>query len=114
MRHNPGVREPEAGTGESAGGQHHRRSGAAAHLPFALVLAITGGGLVRIVQYHWRQGAVLIGFALLVAAVLRVLMSDEQAGLLAIRRRGVDVLIYLLFGIAMTVISVTIAGGWLS
>jgi hypothetical protein len=87
------------------------RSAAGQHLPFALVLGITVLGIVRVVQYHWRQGAVLIGVALLLAALLRVLVSDEQAGLIAIRSRSIDALLYSGMGFAVIVIALTIIGG---
>ncbi|MDQ2582442.1 DUF3017 domain-containing protein [Saccharothrix yanglingensis] len=87
------------------------RSAAGRHLPFALVLAITSLGFVRIVQYHWRQGVVLIGLALLVAALLRIMVTDEQAGLIAIRSRSVDALLYTGLGFAVIVVAMTIIGG---
>ncbi|MBB5806087.1 putative membrane protein [Saccharothrix ecbatanensis] len=87
------------------------RSGAGRHLPFALVLGVVGLGLLRIVQYHWRQGAVLIGLALLIAALLRVLVTDEQAGLIAIRSRSVDALLYSGLGFSVIVVAMTIIGG---
>ncbi|MGM1060754.1 DUF3017 domain-containing protein [Saccharothrix sp. Mg75] len=87
------------------------RSAAGRHLPFALVLAISLLGFVRIVQYHWRQGVVLIGLALLVAALLRVMVTDEQAGLIAIRSRSVDALLYTGLGFAVIVVAMTIIGG---
>ncbi|GAA0237821.1 DUF3017 domain-containing protein [Saccharothrix mutabilis subsp. mutabilis] len=87
------------------------RSAAGQHLPFALVVAVVVLGIVRIVQYHWRQGAVLIGVALLLAALLRVLVTDEQAGLIAIRSRSVDALLYSGFGFSVIVVAMTIIGG---
>ncbi len=90
------------------------RSAAGQHLPFALVLGVVLLGILRIVQYHWRQGAVLIGVALLLAALLRVLVTDEQAGLIAIRSRSVDALLYSGLGFAVIVVAMTIIGGPLS
>ncbi|MBK1789294.1 DUF3017 domain-containing protein [Prauserella cavernicola] len=66
---------------------------------------------VRIGMYHWRQGAALIGGALLVAAVLRAALSDEQAGLLQIRGRAVDVLSYAGMGLLILFVALTITGG---
>lgn len=90
---------------------HRRRHPVLEYLPFGLVLAVVALGLVRIVLYHWRQGTVLIGGALVLAAALRALLSDEQAGLIAIRGRGVDVLTYSGFGICMMAVALTIEGG---
>ncbi|MQA13313.1 MAG: DUF3017 domain-containing protein [Pseudonocardiaceae bacterium] len=81
------------------------------HLAFALVLAVVGLGLLRIVQYHWREGTAIIGGALLIAAGLRALLSPDRAGLLVIRARSLDVLAYGGFGTLMLYVSLTIVGG---
>jgi multisubunit Na+/H+ antiporter MnhB subunit len=82
-----------------------------AHLPFAVVMALVAVAALRIGMYHWRQGAALIGGALLVASVLRAALSDEQAGLLQIRGRSVDVLSYAGLGILVLFVALTITGG---
>ena len=90
---------------------HRRRHPVLVHLPFAMVVGVVAFGLVRIILYHWRQGTVLIGAALFLAAALRALLSHEQAGLIAIRGRGVDVLTYSAFGLCMIAVAMTIEGG---
>lgn len=90
---------------------HGRKHPVIAHLPFAMVLAVVAFGLLRIVLYHWRQGTVLIGVALFLAAALRALLRDDQAGLIMIRGRGVDVLTYAGFGACMIFVAMTIEGG---
>ena len=87
------------------------RSGLARHLPMLIVLAIAGVGMARVLTQHWREGAVLLGGALIVAAVLRVLLPVDRVGLLAIRSRPVDVLCYAAFGVVMTALAVTITRG---
>jgi hypothetical protein len=87
-----------------------RRHPVLAHLPFGLVMAVVVLGLVRIFLYHWRQGTVLIGAALFMAAALRALLREEQAGLIAIRSRGVDVLTYGGFGVCVMAVALTIQG----
>lgn len=82
-----------------------------AHLPFGLVLAIVAAGFVRIAQYHWREGTVLIAGALFVAAVLRAVLMPEKAGLLVIRGRAIDVLAYTAFSALILFVSLTIAQG---
>ncbi|MFC4004463.1 DUF3017 domain-containing protein [Prauserella oleivorans] len=81
------------------------------HLPFAVVLLLVAAGAVRIGMYHWRQGAALIGGALLAAAVLRAALADEQAGLLKIRARVIDVLCYSGLGLLILFDALTIIGG---
>jgi hypothetical protein len=80
------------------------------HLPFGMVLAVVALGLFRILMYHWRQGTVLIGAALIMAAAMRALLRDEQAGLIAIRGRGVDVLTYAGLGVCVLAVALTIEG----
>jgi hypothetical protein len=87
---------------------HRRRHPVLAHLPFGLVMAVVALGVLRIIMYHWREGTVLMGVALVMAAGLRVLLSDEQAGLIAIRGRGVDALTYTGFGVCMLAVALTI------
>jgi hypothetical protein len=89
----------------------HSPGGVRGQLPFAVVLLIVVVGIVRIVMYHWREGTVLIGVALLVAAVLRIMLPDRRAGLLAVRKRKVDVLLYGGFSAMILFISLTITGG---
>ncbi|PPK69664.1 DUF3017 domain-containing protein [Actinokineospora auranticolor] len=84
------------------------------HLPFAMVMAVVVLGLVRIMQYYWREGSLWIGLALLLAGGLRVLLRDEQAGLLAIRSRAIDLLLYGLFGVLVIAVAVTIEPGPIS
>jgi hypothetical protein len=83
------------------------------YLPFAFVLLVALIGFLRVAAQHWRQGSVLIGGALLLAAILRVVLSNEQAGLLAIRSRGVDMFLYSGFGLLIVAVAVTIKGGLL-
>jgi hypothetical protein len=88
-----------------------RRRPALTQLPFALVLAIVAVAALRIGQYHWRQGTALIGGALLVAGLLRAVLSSEQAGLLAIRGKAVDCLTYAGLATVILFLSFTITGG---
>jgi hypothetical protein len=81
------------------------------HLPFALVLLVAAVGIFRMVLYHWRQGAALVGGALVLAAVFRALLPDRRAGLLAVRGRPVDVLSYVGLGAFMLFVAGTIQGG---
>ena len=76
--------------------------------PTALVLLVAAAGMVRVLTEHWRQGGVLLGAALLVAAVLRGALSPDVAGLLVIRSRPLDVLGYAGLGAAMVFLAVTI------
>jgi Protein of unknown function (DUF3017) len=84
------------------------RSRLPVHAPFLVVVAVVVVGLVRVLTQHWREGAALLGGALLLAALLRVLLPPERVGLLAIRSRPVDVLVYLAFGGVLVMLALTI------
>jgi hypothetical protein len=85
-----------------------RRASIVTHLAFALVVAVVLAGFALISVYRWRRGATLIGGALLLAGGLRAALSDERAGLLAIRGRAADVLAYTSLGLALVAVAVTI------
>jgi hypothetical protein len=76
-----------------------------------VVLAIAAIGLLRVATANWREGAVLLGGSLLVAATLRAVLPPERAGLLAIRSRVVDVLSYTGLGVAVVLLALTITRG---
>lgn len=81
------------------------------HLAFGGVLLVVLFGFLRISLGHWREGTVLMGIALLVAAVLRVVVPPERCGLLKLRSRPVDVALYGGLGAAIVAVAVTITGG---
>lgn len=83
-------------------------------MPASLVGALALVGMVLVLTQHWRRGAILLGVALIVAAVLRAFVPIERAGLLAIRGRPVDVLCYGGFGVALVVLAVQITRGSLT
>lgn len=81
------------------------------HLPFLLVMAVVAVGVTLIVMYYWRRGTTMIGGALLLAAALRLVLPDERAGLIVVRKRPVDVLVYTVFGVMVLYVSLSIEGG---
>ncbi|MBA2324567.1 MAG: DUF3017 domain-containing protein [Actinomycetota bacterium] len=74
----------------------------------AVVLLIAGVGFARVLAEHWRQGTTLIGGALLVAGVARVLLPPDRSGLLAVRSQAMDVLCYLGLGVLVVVLASTV------
>jgi hypothetical protein len=85
-----------------------------AETPAAVVLAIAAIGLLRMATANWREGAVLLGGSLLVAAVLRAVLPLDRAGMLAIRSRVIDVLSYTGLGLAVVLLALTITRGSLT
>jgi hypothetical protein len=39
---------------------------------------------------YWRRGALVLGIGVAVAAALRIALSDDKAGLLVVRSKGID------------------------
>ena len=77
-------------------------------LPLLVVLVVVGVGLMVVTVGHWRQGLVVIGLALVGAAVLRLLLPVRRVGFLAVRSRPTDVLLLALAGLALAVTALTI------
>ncbi|MCL6001920.1 DUF3017 domain-containing protein [Neisseria meningitidis] len=55
-----------------------------------------------------RRGALLIGIGVGVAAVLRLVLSEERAGLLVVRSKGIDFVTTVTVAAAMVYIASTI------
>ncbi|MGV0625517.1 DUF3017 domain-containing protein [Mycolicibacter minnesotensis] len=62
----------------------------AAQWPILVVGLIFLAAFVLAGANFWRRGALLIGIGTGVAATLRLVLSDERAGLLVLRDRGLD------------------------
>jgi hypothetical protein len=104
-------REPEpptdvpAESAEPGGRRYPSTIGGACYL---VVLATSTVGLWITARGDWRLGVRWIAGSLLVAAVLRLLLPVREAGMLAVRRRAVDVTLLAVVGVALFVLSVTI------
>ncbi|MDG4664115.1 DUF3017 domain-containing protein [Mycobacterium sp. 236(2023)] len=57
---------------------------------------------------YWRRGALVLAFGVAAAAALRLTLSDDRAGLLAVRTRTVDVVTTASVSAAMLYIAWTI------
>jgi xanthine/uracil permease len=56
----------------------------------------------------WRRGALLIGIGVGIAAVLRLALAEDRAGLLVVRSRGIDFTTMATVASAMVYIAWTI------
>jgi hypothetical protein len=83
-------------------------AGVIRQLPLLAVLVVVGIGLVVVAFDHWRKGVVIMGVALIGAALLRLLLPVRRVGFLAVRSRPVDVVLLAVTGLAVTVIVLTI------
>ena len=55
-----------------------------------MVELIFAAAFVLAVANFWRRGALLIGIGVGMASLLRLVLSDERAGLLVVRSRAID------------------------
>ena len=94
-----------AESAEPAGRRYPSTIGGACYL---VVLAASTVGLGITARGDWRLGVRWIAASLLAAAVLRLLLPARDAGMLAVRRRSVDVALLVVVGVALFVLSATI------
>jgi len=84
------------------------RSVIRAQWPILLVGLIFLTALVLVGANFWRRGSLLIGIGVGVGAILRLVLPVERAGLLVVRRKGVDFMTTATVGAAMVYIASTI------
>ncbi|MDY6869918.1 MAG: DUF3017 domain-containing protein [Actinomycetota bacterium] len=58
--------------------------------PIMVVGLIFVAAFALVIAGYWRRGALVIAVGVGVAAALRISLTDEQAGLLAVRSRAID------------------------
>jgi hypothetical protein len=75
---------------------------------YLLVLAASAAGLVIVAQGSWRTGVRWIASSLLAAALVRLVIPAPQAGMLAVRRRLIDVLVLVVVGATLWFLSTSI------
>jgi hypothetical protein len=79
-----------------------------AQWPILLVGLIFATAFVLVGANFWRRGSLLIGIGVGVAAALRLLLSEDRAGLLVVRSKGTDFMTTAIVGAAMIYIASTI------
>jgi hypothetical protein len=92
---------------------HTRRpflAGLLRQLPLFAVLVAVAVGLAMVAVEHWRRGLLVVGLALVGAAVLRLVLPVRRVGFLAVRSRPVDVVLMAGTGVAVALLSVVVPG----
>jgi len=77
-------------------------------LPIVSVVLIFVLAFGLVAANFWRRGSLLIGIGVGVAAVLRLALTDERAGLLVVRSRAIDFAMLTSVATAMVYIAWTI------
>jgi hypothetical protein len=78
---------------------------------YLVVLAATLVGLVVVVVDEWRTGLGIIGAASVVGGLARLVVPNDHAGMLGIRRKLIDVLTMVGAGGALVLLAVVIPDG---
>ena len=76
--------------------------------PMVTVALIFAVAFSLVAANFWRRGALLIGIGVGVAAVLRLALTDDRAGLLVLRSKGIDFATMASVAAAMVYIAWTI------
>jgi DUF3017 family protein len=79
--------------------------------PLFLVIVAVAAGLALVALEQWRRGLVVVGLALVGAALLRLLLPLPRVGFLAVRSRAVDVTLTAGAGAAVALIALAIPRG---
>lgn len=79
-----------------------------AQWPILLVGLFFLAAFVLVIAGYWRRGALFIGIGMAVAAGLRLALTDERAGLLVVRSKGIDVVTTATVSAAVIFIASTI------
>jgi hypothetical protein len=72
-----------------------------AQAPFLLVVTLVAAVFVYLTidPGHWVRGTIGIAVAMLLGAVLRLVLPEARAGMLAVRGRWWDALCYVVLGV---------------
>ena len=76
--------------------------------PIVTVVLIFSAAFTLVAANFWRRGALLIGIGVGVAAVLRLALTEDLAGLLVVRSKGIDFATMSLVAASMVYIAWTI------
>jgi len=80
-----------------------RRRSWFAQWPITLVLIGVGVAMLTIGLDYFRRGCVILSASVLLAAFLRLMLPDSEAGMLAVRSRKIDVAILAVLGIGLSI-----------
>jgi hypothetical protein len=76
--------------------------------PLTLCCLVGLAGLVVLTFNNWREGVLIFSGGILLAGVLRAVLSDDVAGLLRVRRRMFDVMLLLGVGAAVLLLGLIV------
>ncbi|REE98250.1 DUF3017 domain-containing protein [Thermomonospora umbrina] len=91
-----------------------RKAASSAHwlgqLPYVLALCGVGGALAMYAGAHFRKGSALLAAGVLFGALARLVLPESQVGMLAIRKKWLDVLTMVALAVAVAVVAWVVPG----
>src|SRR5215470_16945625 len=79
-------------------------------LPYIFVLCGVAAGMAVVATNHFRRGSMLIAASVFIGALARLVLPESQVGLLAVRRRWLDVLMMAGAAIGITLVAFVAKG----
>lgn len=79
-------------------------------LPYAFVLCGVAAGLAVVATNHFRRGSMLIAASVFIGALARLVLPESQVGMLAVRRRWLDVLLMMAAAVGITLVAFVAKG----
>lgn len=76
-----------------------------AQVPYFLVMSALAAGIVVVAAAYFKRGPAIIAGALLLAAAFRLFLPKEWTGMLAVRRRWVDLLTLVTLAVLLIVLA---------
>ena len=106
----PPVPSPEEVAAELAApaGEERRYPSTIGGAVYIVVLLVTAVGIGIVITGDWRVGIRWVAGAVLGASLLRLILPAKDAGMLAVRHRFFDCLLYAAIGAALIALSVSI------
>lgn len=86
----------------------HRRPQTFGGAVYLGVLGFCLAGLAITIAGPWRTGVSLMGTGLVLGSAARLVLPEQQAGMLRVRRRGADVAMLALVGVALIVLAIIV------
>jgi hypothetical protein len=75
---------------------------------YLAVLLVAAGGIGLVLAGLWRPGTSILGVAFLIATAGRIVLPDQDAGMLKLRRKAIDVPTLLAIGVALVAIAAVV------
>ncbi|GAA4606760.1 hypothetical protein GCM10023195_24820 [Actinoallomurus liliacearum] len=79
-------------------------------LPYIFVLCGVAAGLAVVATNHFRRGSMLIAASVFIGALARLVLPESQTGMLAVRRRWVDVMLMTVAAVGVTLVAFVAKG----